>query len=99
MQFLAAAILGAFIQGASTLVGRILIALGFGYVSYTGISTALDYAESQVISNLQGLPSVAVQIASATKVDVAVSIIFSAIAVRLLLQGLTGGAFKRLVMK
>lgn len=96
---LAAAILGAFIQGSKTLVGKILLALGISYVTYSGIQAGVDAAKAEVITRLTGLPQVLVQIAAATKVDVAVSILFSAIVARLLIQGLTGGSLKKMVLK
>lgn len=99
MQFLAAAILGALIQGAGTLIGRILIALGIGFVTYSGISILLDSIRADVISGFSGLPVLAYQIAAACKVDVAITMIFSAITARLVLKGLTGGSIKRMVLK
>lgn len=99
MQFIAAAILGALIQGASTLVGRVLMALGFGYVSYTGLTATLDYAQDQVESAFTEFPTQVLQVVDTLQIDNAMALIFSAIAVRFLLQGLQGGAFKRLVQK
>lgn len=99
MQFLAAAILGALVSGVKTLVGKVLIALGLGWVTYSGVSDLLTWGEQYVKANMSGLPAMVVEIASATKVDVAISILISAISIRMLLNGLTGGSFRKLVSK
>lgn len=99
MPFLVSALIGGLIQALGTIVGRILISLGIGFAVYSGISTTLDYVKSTITSNLSGLPADVVAIASVTQIDTAVSIIFSAIVVRLTIQGLTSGSMRRMVFK
>ncbi len=99
MPLFLAALLGGLVQAASSIVGRVLIALGIGYVSYTGISALLAVIKSQVVSYLVGSPGTVVAIMGLLKVDVAVSIIFSALAARLVLQGLTSDKVTRMVIK
>lgn len=94
-----AALLGGLIQVAGTLVGKVLLSLGFGYVSYTGLDASLGWIKAQIAASMGGLPSQAVSVLGAAGVGSAVAIVMSAIAARMLLDGLTGGAFKRLVMK
>jgi hypothetical protein len=99
MPLFLAALLGGLVQAASSIVGRVLIALGIGYVSYTGINALLGWIKSQVVSYLVGAPGTIVAIMGLLKIDVAVSIIFSALAARLVLQGLTSDKVTRMVIK
>jgi hypothetical protein len=99
MPLFLAALLGGLVQAASSIAGRVLIALGVGYVSYTGITALLDWIKAQVVSHLVGAPATIVAIMGLLKIDVAVSIIFSALAARLVLQGLTSDKLTRMVIK
>lgn len=99
MPLFLASLLGGLVQAASSIVGRVLIALGIGYVSYTGINALLTLIKSQVVSYLVGAPGTVVAIMGLLKIDIAVSIIFSALAARLVLQGLTSDKVTRMVIK
>ena len=99
MPIFLAALLGGLVQAASSIVGRVQIALGIGYASYTGINALLNLIKSQVVSYLVGAPGTVVAIMGLFKIDVAVSIIFSALAARLVLQGLTSDKVTRMVIK
>jgi hypothetical protein len=99
MPLLVSALIGGLIQALGTIVGRLLISLGIGFVAYQGIDTTLDYVKSVIVSNLQGLPADVVTIASVCQLDTAVSIIFSAIVVRFAIQGLQSGSMKKMVFK
>lgn len=94
-----AALGGVLINIAATVAGRVLIALGIGVVSYTGLDFTLSFLKTQAVSSLTGLPAEVVGLISFMKVGVCISIITSAIAVRATLQGLTGGTVKRWVLK
>lgn len=87
--------LAALLEG---LVPRILFILGIGFATFTGFQSALNTLKSQVISNMQGLPSMVVQVLSTCKVDQGVNLVLSAwlavVAVKL-----TAGALTRLTMK
>jgi len=99
MPIFLAAFLGGLASAAASLTGRVLIALGIGYVSYTGISAGLGTLEAQVIANLQALPSQWITVAHLLQLDKVVSIFFSAVAARLVLAGLTSGTLTRMVIK
>jgi hypothetical protein len=94
-----AALLGGLAAAMSSLVGRVLIALGISYVAYTGISTALDALKAQIISEVAGMPATVLTVLSLLKFDVAISILFSAYAARMVLKGLSSGAVTRMVIK
>jgi Protein of unknown function (DUF2523) len=99
MPVFVAALIGGLVSAASSLVGRVLLALGIGYVAYTGISALLDWLKAEVMSELSGLPAQGITILTLLKVDVGISIIFSAYAARLILAGVTSGAITRMVIK
>ena len=72
-----------------------LIALGLTVVSYTGVDTVLGKLKADAIGALMGLPPDLVAMLGYMKVGVCISIIASAVAVRMGLSGL-GGVVKRL---
>lgn len=94
-----AALLGGLINIAGSLVGRVLIALGMSVVTFTGLSTTLDWVKGQAVAALTGLPAEMLGLVGLLGVGEFISIIASALAARLLLNGLTDGSIKKLAMK
>lgn len=94
-----AAIGGMLLNIVGSLVGRVLVALGIGVVTYTGVSATLDALRDQAVSALGALPPEIAGALALMKVGVSISIITSAIAARMLLDGLTSDTFKRWVHK
>lgn len=92
-----AAIGGMLINIVSTLAGRVLIALGIGVVTFTGVNTSLTWLKGQAIASITSLPPEVFGMLSMMKVGVAISIVTSAITARLILNGLSGDSFKRWV--
>ena len=99
MPLWAAALLGALIQGAGSLVGQVLLSLGIGYVTYTGVNTSLAWAKTQFLAGMSGAPAAVAQLAGLMGVGVCVSMLLSAVTARLVLAGLTSGTLKRMVVK
>jgi hypothetical protein len=99
MPLIWAALWGALIEIAGTLVGKVLVSLGIGYAVYTGVDTSITWAKTYVLNSLQGLPADAVGIAATLKVGVFISMVSSAFVVRMTLAGLTAGSVKRMVQK
>lgn len=94
-----AALLGGLIQVTGSIVGRVLISLGIGYISYTALDTSLDWIKTQIASAFSGLPAQALAVLGACNVGSCLALVLSAIAVRLLLDGLQGGTIKKIVQK
>lgn len=94
-----AAIGGMLISLVGTLAGRILIALGISVVTYTGITVTLDLLKGQAISSFGALPAEVFSILGILKVGQCISIITSAIAAKLVIDGLTGDTVKKWVNK
>jgi Protein of unknown function (DUF2523) len=99
MQAIIPWIVGALIQVAGTIVGKVLLSLGIGYVTFTGVDASLSWVRAEFLSGVSGLPALGLQIAGLLKVGVCVSMLTSALTTRLLLQGLTSGTLKRMVVK
>lgn len=94
-----ASLLGGLVQAAGTLVGRVLLSLGIGYASYTGIDTSLAWLRQTIAGQWSGLPAQTMAVASALQLGSGVSVILSAITARLVLEGMTSGVIKRMVLK
>ena len=84
---------------STTLVGRVLLALGMGIASYTGIQITLNYLSVQAIEKIRLLPPEVVGMLGVMKLGVCISIIFSAVSAKLVIDGLTGDTFKRWVTR
>lgn len=92
-------LLGGLVTVAGSIVGRVLLSLGIGYVSYKGISVLLTSLKSQAISSLTSIPPEMLQIVGLAKLDICLNILFSALAARLVIMGLTSDTFTRMVIK
>ena len=99
MPLFVAAILGAFVQAAGTLVGKVLISLGIGYATFNGVDTAIAYGRDQLLANIGQLPGAAIGLLGILKVGVAISILTSAVVARMTLAGLQSGTVKRMVQR
>ncbi|MCX7258695.1 MAG: DUF2523 domain-containing protein [Polaromonas sp.] len=99
MPIFLAALGGVLLNIAGSMVLRVLVSLGVGFVAYTGINSTFDWLKNQIVSSASGLPPEIIGMLSVMKVGSSISIIFSAIMVRLLFQGMTGETVKRWVTK
>lgn len=99
MPLILASLLGGLIQIAATLAGRVVLALGFSVVVYSGLSTTLDFLEQAAIDAFGGFTGRALSVVSTLQIDTAVTVIFSAVAARMLLRGLTNGSLARWVTR
>lgn len=95
MPIFLASLLGGLVNVAGSVAGRVLVAMGLSLVTYQGVDTVLSKLKADAISALLGLPPDLVSLLSYMKVGVCISIIASAVAVRMGLSGL-GGVVKRL---
>lgn len=94
-----AALVGALINIAGTLAGRVLISLGMSVVTFTGVSASLAWAKTNMLEKMSAMPPQVIGMLSTMGVGQFLSIIISAITARMLLQGLTGDTFKKWVTK
>ena len=91
------ALLGGLIQIAGTLVGKVLISLGIGFVVFSGIDTSLGWMKSEIVNYVGQAGSQALAAASALRLGTCISILTSALSARLVLNGLTGGTLKKMI--
>lgn len=94
-----AALLGGLAQAAMSLVGRVLIALGIGYVTYQGLDFALENIYDLIFAQLTALPAQTMAVLARLNVGEFINIQISAISARLVLNGLTSGAITKMVIK
>ena len=71
---------------AIRLVYRVLASLGIGIITYTGTSQFIQSYSSQISSQFSSLPPQAAQVFGILNIDVFMSLIISAFAVRITLQ-------------
>lgn len=98
MQILAAAIIGALASAMGSLIGRLLLALGIGFVSYTGVDTLVANLTSAIQGNLSGIPGSLWSWLGILKVQTSISILTSAFSTRVAMSALSG-TVKRMVFK
>jgi len=94
-----ASLVGAIIQVSGTIVGKVLVSLGFGLAVYTGLSTGLSWLSSQVVSYAGNVPANVMATMGALKLGVICNILLSALSARMLLNGISSGTLKRWVVK
>lgn len=100
MPWIISVLLGGLLQLVSSFVGRVLLALGFGYVEFVGVSALVDAVKDDAAAFIGsvGVSSLA-DWAGFFRVDQHLSIIISAIGVKVLLNSLGGEKIRRLVQK
>lgn len=99
MPLLVMALWGVFMRIAPTIVGRVLIALGFQALTITGLTISLDWATAYVTSHWGGLPATSLQILGALKVGTDIGILAGAVLARMTLRGVENGAMSMMSMK
>ena len=99
MPLFLAALVGALISAAGTIVGQVLISLGIGYIVFTGVDASIGWAKNFLLQQLAGMPAQALQIAGTLQIGRCISILTSALLMRMTLQGLKSGTIKKMVAK
>ncbi len=99
---LASAIVGFLAQAAASLVGRVLIALGIGFVTYNGLDFLMSGLRSLFLSYLGNTGSVFDWIPGVIgmlQIPRCMNFILTTLAVRATLAGVTGGSVRKMVQK
>lgn len=94
-----AALLGGLISIVGTLIGKALVSLGIGIVVFKGIETTIDWAKESAVQSLFNLPAEITSLLAYMKVGNCINIVFSAMIVRMVLNGLTSDTVKRFIAK
>lgn len=100
MPWIISILLAGLLRIVGSMVGRVLLALGLGAVEYMGISALIDSAVASA-SSLLGIvgTSALAEWAGFFRIDQHISIILSAIGVKVLISALGGASVKRWVHK
>lgn len=99
MAILVQAIWGALALILPSLIGRILLALGISFVSYTGFNVAVGYMYTNIQTYMNGIPSDILNLLAYLWVDKAIGALFSAYSAALAIKTASSGIVKRMVTK
>lgn len=100
MPWIISILLAGLLRIVGSIVGRVLLALGFGFVEYTGISLLIESAKQSAGSLIGSVGTSAIaDWAGFFRIDQHVSIVISAIGVKVMLNALGGASAKRLVQR
>lgn len=93
------AALGLVLSVMDSVVGRVLLALGIGFVTYSGFDVAIDWLLQSIKDNFAGMPADILQFLAWLWVDKAIGMLFSAysIAIGFKLAGST--TLRKMVQK
>lgn len=91
MPLFLAALLGGLVQIAGSLVGRVLVALGISYVTYSGVDLLVGSLRDMALNMLGSAGPTIVGMLGLFQVGTGLGIVFAAIMARLALAGLQLG--------
>lgn len=92
------ALLGGLATVTASLVGRAILALGIGFVTYSGITFAIDSMKNNVMNSVSGLSADALGLLGYLWIDKGITIMFSAVAASIAMRGISGSV-KKMVFK
>lgn len=97
---IAAWLVGILVSAIGPALGRWVVSLGIGLVTYGGVLTLFNWIKSQAFSYLDAAHgSIIGQYMGVFRIGQIFSILFSALLVRMTINGLSGGAIKKWVTK
>lgn len=99
MPIFLAALLGGLLQAAASMAGRVLISLGVGFVTYSGVNATISYIVNIIHTTVQGTPALLLAALGLVQFDVVVSMLVAAVTAKFVINGLTSGALKKMVYK
>lgn len=78
---------GVILSLVAGVVFRVLLALGIGYATYTGVDSMLNRLRALVETHLSAIPPEVYQLAAYAQIGVCLQILLSAITIRFTLSG------------
>ena len=93
------ALLGGLLTIAGSMVGRVLIALGMSYVTYSGFDLGINWLLNQIKTDMSSMPSEVVSFLAWCWVDKAIGMIFSAYSAAMVVRLAGGTSITKLVTK
>jgi len=92
-------LLGGLLTICGSMVGRVLLALGLSYVTYTGFDTSITWLLNQIKSNFTAMPAQIVAFLAWLWVDKAIAMVFSAYSAAMVIKLGTSNKLTKLVRK
>lgn len=92
-------LLGGLLSICASMVGRVLLALGLSYVTYTGFDVGINWLLDQIKSNFTAMPAQIVSFLAWLWVDKAIAMIFSAYSAAMVVKLGTSTKLTKLVRK
>jgi len=92
-------LIGLLAKACGALVGRVLLALGFSYVTYQGFNFAADFIVQNMKSSMGSMPAEVLNILGYLWVDRALSMVVSAYSAALAVKGMTSSLTKLVLKK
>lgn len=93
------ALAGLLVNIAGSLVGRVLLALGVGYVTYSGADKSIQWIFQMIKDNINAMPPEIIQVIGFFWIDKAVSLIFSAITAALVIKMAGSDTITKMIIK
>lgn len=97
MHVIISMIWGGFASILTTLVGRVLIALAIGFVSYQGFDVLLESMKTAAQANLGNMGPL-IGVVGMLKISESLNVVLSAVVAKYIVQGLSGGTITRMVI-
>lgn len=94
MPLIIAAFWNALLAILGSIVGRVVTSLGMGVVTYTGVSASMTFFKDLAVQHLTQLPPAVFGMLGLMKIGVCVSMVISAIVMRLTLNGMQSDTVK-----
>lgn len=86
-----AALIGGFGQSIIHGIVKLLIALGFGFITYQGVDALIGYVLQHAYANFSAVSPEMLGMLGLLKIDKALNVLSSAYVARLAIQGVTSG--------
>lgn len=92
-------LLGGLLTIVGSVIGRVLLALGMGYVTFKGFDVAVGWLLAQIKSNMSALPAQVIQFLAFIWLDKAIGLVFSAYSAAALIRMAGSTQITKLVTK
>lgn len=92
------ALMGALASMMASLIGRAILSIGIGFVTYTGTMVVISAMEDLVRNSFSGMGVTALNFLAFMWIDKALTVIFSATTTSVAVRGI-GGSVKRMIVK
>jgi Protein of unknown function (DUF2523) len=92
------ALMGALATAMGSFIGRAILALGIGFVTYKGIDLSIGAIKAGVLSGVRGLPVDALNLVGYLYLDKAITVVMSSFVVAFAMRT-ASGSVKRMELK